>query len=83
MKAQNIILVIGIGLAGTALGYFWGNRTPETVPESTMEMAMETEGTQVLYWRAPMDPTEMYDEPGQSLMGMTLVPRCETLLPHK
>ncbi|MBT3448074.1 MAG: efflux RND transporter periplasmic adaptor subunit [Bacteroidetes Order II. Incertae sedis bacterium] len=74
MKAQNIILVIGIGLAGTALGYFWGNRTPETVPESTMEMAMETEGTQVLYWRAPMDPTEMYDEPGQSLMGMTLVP---------
>ncbi len=28
----------------------------------------------VLYWRAPMDPTEIYDEPGKSKMGMELVP---------
>ncbi len=28
----------------------------------------------VLYWQAPMDPTEIYDQPGQSKMGMDLVP---------
>jgi multidrug efflux pump subunit AcrA (membrane-fusion protein) len=28
----------------------------------------------ILYWRAPMDPMEIYDEPGKSRMGMDLVP---------
>jgi len=28
----------------------------------------------VLYWRAPMDPTEIYDRPGKSKMGMDLIP---------
>lgn len=28
----------------------------------------------VLYWRAPMDPTEIYAKPGKSKMGMDLVP---------
>ncbi|NOY46049.1 MAG: efflux RND transporter periplasmic adaptor subunit [Deltaproteobacteria bacterium] len=28
----------------------------------------------ILYWRAPMNPTEIYDHPGKSKMGMDLVP---------
>ncbi|MDW7710618.1 MAG: efflux RND transporter periplasmic adaptor subunit [Deferrisomatales bacterium] len=28
----------------------------------------------ILYWRAPMDPMEIYDRPGKSKMGMDLVP---------
>ncbi len=28
----------------------------------------------VIYWRAPMEPTEIYDAPGKSKMGMDLVP---------
>ena len=28
----------------------------------------------VLYWAAPMNPTEIYNEPGKSKMGMDLVP---------
>lgn len=28
----------------------------------------------IVYWRAPMDPNEIYDEPGKSNMGMDLVP---------
>ncbi len=28
----------------------------------------------ILYWRAPMDPTEIYDKPGKSKMGMDLTP---------
>ena len=30
--------------------------------------------TKILYWRAPMNPTEIYDRPGKSKMGMDLVP---------
>lgn len=28
----------------------------------------------ILYWRAPMNPNEVYDQPGKSQMGMDLVP---------
>ncbi len=28
----------------------------------------------ILYWQAPMDATEIYDEPGKSKMGMDLIP---------
>ncbi|MFC1822321.1 efflux RND transporter periplasmic adaptor subunit [Thermodesulfobacteriota bacterium] len=28
----------------------------------------------ILYWRAPMNPSEIYDKPGKSAMGMDLVP---------
>ena len=28
----------------------------------------------ILYWRAPMDPAEIYDHPGKSRMGMDLIP---------
>jgi membrane fusion protein, copper/silver efflux system len=28
----------------------------------------------ILYWRAPMDPNEIYDSPGKSKMGMALIP---------
>ena len=37
----------------------------------------DTAGTgerRVAYWRAPMNPTEIYDQPGKSAMGMDLVP---------
>ncbi|MBW2241771.1 MAG: efflux RND transporter periplasmic adaptor subunit [Deltaproteobacteria bacterium] len=33
-------------------------------------------GTAPLYWKAPMDPTYIRDEPGKSPMGMDLVPVC-------
>lgn len=28
----------------------------------------------ILYWQAPMDPSEIYDHPGKSKMGMDLIP---------
>jgi RND family efflux transporter MFP subunit len=31
-------------------------------------------GRKILYWQAPMDPTEIYNKPGKSKMGMDLVP---------
>ena len=34
----------------------------------------KTPERKILYWRAPMNPTEIYDKPGKSAMGMDLVP---------
>jgi len=44
--------------------------------KSTAQSAAEKPGKErkVLYWQAPMDPTEIYDRPGKSKMGMDLVP---------
>lgn len=36
--------------------------------------ALSEKDRKILYWRAPMDPTEIYDRPGKSKMGMDLVP---------
>ena len=34
----------------------------------------DSKDRKIIYWRAPMDPMEIYDEPGKSKMGMDLVP---------
>ncbi len=45
------------------------------VQESTAPSTAETnESRTILYWRAPMNPLETYDNPGKSAMGMDLVP---------
>ncbi len=36
--------------------------------------AKNSEERKIIYWKAPMDPLEIYDEPGKSKMGMDLVP---------
>ncbi|MFT4604360.1 MAG: RND family efflux transporter MFP subunit [Rhodothermales bacterium] len=58
-----IILALLMGVAG----YFFGLRV------SGPDAAAAAERT-VLYWQAPMNPEEIYDSPGQSAMGMDLVP---------
>jgi RND family efflux transporter MFP subunit len=41
----------------------------------SMTQTQKTEGERkILYWQAPMNPTEIYDKPGKSAMGMDLVP---------
>ena len=36
--------------------------------------AKPTGERKIAYWRAPMNPIEIYDKPGKSAMGMDLVP---------
>ncbi len=50
--------------------------TPVRNTESTSQKqkGKEDEDREILYWRAPMDPTEIYEKPGKSKMGMDLVP---------
>lgn len=38
------------------------------------EVSKQEKDSKILYWRAPMDPTEIYGKPGKSKMGMDLVP---------
>jgi Cu(I)/Ag(I) efflux system membrane fusion protein/cobalt-zinc-cadmium efflux system membrane fusion protein len=88
MNAKNIILILA-GITIFTLGGYWlgtqsGSSSTEMDQSSdSMEMNQTTgsaDGVQkqgereVLYWQAPMNPSEIYDQPGQSRMGMDLVP---------
>jgi len=44
------------------------------VKQSGDKASSTTDRGKILYWQAPMDPTEIYDKPGKSKMGMDLVP---------
>jgi len=41
---------------------------------STTLNGIQENGKKIAYWKAPMDPTEIYEQPGKSKMGMDLVP---------
>jgi Cu(I)/Ag(I) efflux system membrane fusion protein len=51
-------------------------KKPETKAKQEKNVvAAKTEGERkILYWQAPMNPTEIYDKPGKSAMGMDLIP---------
>jgi len=49
--------------AGSRLSGLTASSTPAPTPERTIK-----------YWRAPMDPTYIRDQPGKSPMGMDLIP---------
>ncbi|MEW6219179.1 MAG: efflux RND transporter periplasmic adaptor subunit [Thermodesulfobacteriota bacterium] len=50
-----------------------GPRPAPPVPAGDRAAAAGKE-RKVIYWRAPMNPLEIYDKPGKSKMGMDLVP---------
>ncbi|GAB4258996.1 MAG: hypothetical protein Kow0092_06940 [Deferrisomatales bacterium] len=49
------------------------NLVPKRDEEAAPRQAAAGE-RKILYWKAPMNPTEIYDKPGKSAMGMDLVP---------
>jgi len=66
-----LLIAVAIGIGGFALGRSSGSHLQASgaVQESSLEETRE-----ILYWQAPMDPSEIYDEPGKSKMGMDLIP---------
>ncbi|MBW2218018.1 MAG: efflux RND transporter periplasmic adaptor subunit [Deltaproteobacteria bacterium] len=51
------------------------------IPKRDVEDSAEEKGERkIAYWRAPMNPSEIYDKPGKSAMGMDLVPVYENAL---
>ena len=70
IKLVGIALVLAVVLTG---GFFLGRASTDNTVMAP-QAAGTAEERKVLYWQAPMDPTEIYDQPGKSKMGMDLVP---------
>ena len=81
------VVSFGLGIAATMLatvdpaGRQWSARVFPSPGEAPAPMSAAPAGTapagddrEILYWRAPMDPTFTSDRPGRSPMGMDLVP---------
>lgn len=69
-----MFLVIGAGMG--ILGYYFlaGNKMENKAASNDSGAAKTNSKRKILYWRAPMNPKEIYDHPGKSNMGMDLVP---------
>ena len=78
MNTQRFTKWLGILLLLAALaagGFFLGRITTDgTATVAQHEVSADEGERKVLYWQAPMDPTEIYDQPGKSKMGMDLIP---------
>ena len=79
MKTVHWIVVIGLVAIAAAGGWWAGTRSGSGGGAPSGEAAAGRPcagGAQPLYWKAPMNPTYIRDEPGKSPMGMDLVPVC-------
>ncbi len=79
MRAGHWIVLIALVAAAAAGGWWVGTRRAPSHLAATQETAGGGPcpgGADPLYWKAPMDPTYVRDEPGKSPMGMDLVPVC-------
>ena len=79
-KSTSPILVAALTAVLTMLttggiAYFFGYLGPQ-LGQNAHQSTGKGSGQErkIAYWRAPMNPTEIYDEPGKSAMGMDLVP---------
>jgi len=73
-RVVALTTVLTLLLAGSGaylLGYLGPQHTQPISPETENGGA---QGRKIAYWRAPMNPAEIYDKPGKSAMGMDLVP---------
>lgn len=76
MKNKNIIIgLLTLALVAALLYIFlFGKGGNAVTTTSTTTTTNQSGERKVLYWRAPMNPNEVYDKPGKSRMGMDLVP---------
>jgi Cu(I)/Ag(I) efflux system membrane fusion protein len=78
MRAKSLLpLLAGILIGGAAVFFLIPHRgTGKAAAAGSTAAAGEPSKAErkILYWRAPMDPTEIYNHPGKSKMGMDLIP---------
>ena len=72
-RIKRIVLLLLLVVLVATGGFFLGRMTGGDPMAEAQEEGLPDE-RKILYWRAPMDPTEIYDAPGQSKMNMELVP---------
>ncbi len=79
MRSRHWIALLAVVAVLAAVGGWWaGTRTGVGAPARSAARGDGPcpGGAEPLYWKAPMDPTYVRDEPGKSPMGMDLVPVC-------
>jgi RND family efflux transporter MFP subunit len=80
MNIKSTLLVIFLTALITGSAVFFITTTIGPTSSESRKAPSEQNGDdgskerEIIYWKAPMDPTEIYDEPGKSKMGMDLVP---------
>ena len=72
LTAITTLLVAGGG--AYMLGYLGPGENGKIVENVSANTTGQQTERKIAYWRAPMVPTEIYDQPGKSAMGMDLVP---------
>ena len=76
MKIQNIIIGILVIIIAV-ITYLWLGSSSSSNSANTMNSSSKQTAEKerkILFWRAPMNPSEVYNHPGKSKMGMDLVP---------
>ncbi len=75
IKSIGLTIVLTALITGIAVFYLMTSLGFNTDAPTTGQATKEgTKERKIIYWKAPMDPTEIYEEPGKSKMGMDLVP---------
>ena len=75
IKSIGLTIVLTALITGIAVFYLMTSLGFNTDTPTTGQATKEgTKEQKIIYWKAPMDPTEIYEEPGKSKMGMDLVP---------
>lgn len=80
MKARHWITMLATVVVAALGGWWVGVRLGPDYPGPLSASSPDgpcPNGADPLYWKAPMDPTYIRGEPGQSPMGMDLVPVCQ------
>ncbi len=72
MKQKNIIIGIITVVFIALISFFLFINKEET--NTVIKKDTTKKERKVLYWKAPMNPNEIYDNPGKSRMGMDLMP---------
>ncbi|NOX66596.1 MAG: efflux RND transporter periplasmic adaptor subunit [Chlorobi bacterium] len=72
----GLLLLVGLilGAGGYSLLQSGNSSSESSESGSEQTTANKKSERKVLYWRAPMNPKEIYNHPGKSNMGMDLVP---------
>lgn len=87
MNLRTTLVMIVLVLAALGLGW-WGRGFLTGATNSSVAGGTGGAdgpcpgGAQPLYWKAPMDPSYVRDAPGESPMGMDLVPECPSGSSH-
>ncbi len=83
MKRNTIItsiLLVAVVAVVALVSYWAGQHSSSSDRKMTSSTTSKESGQaknnqrKILYWKAPMNPSEIYDHPGKSKMGMDLVP---------